>query len=155
MNRPQWQRGGALALAIACVCGTYYEGTQHAAYRDIVGGPWTICQGHTHGVKEGDTATDDQCHTYLQQDMGQAYAQVHKCITVPLTVSQEAAFTDAAYNLGPSVVCGSILQKLANSGDIMGACEQLMRWTHAGGKELPGLVKRREAERDLCLGGIQ
>lgn len=155
MTRPKWQTGSALALAVACACGTFYEGTRHAAYKDVAGGPWTICQGHTLGVKEGDTATDDQCRAYLQQDMGQANAQVHQCITASLTVSQEAAFTDAAYNLGPAVVCGSTLQKLANSGDIKGACEQLMRWTHAGGKELPGLVARREAERDLCLGGIR
>jgi lysozyme len=153
---PLWQKGAALIIAIASSIGIYYEGTRHAAYPDPAGaGPWTICEGHTQGVKPGDTATDAQCREYLQQDMGDAYATVTRCITAPLTVSQAAAFTDAAYNVGPAIVCGSTLQKLANSGDVRGACEQLLRWTHAGGKEMPGLVARRKAERDLCVGGIQ
>jgi lysozyme len=37
----------------------------------------------------------------------------------------------------------------------VGACNELPRWTLAGGKELPGLVKRRAAERDLCLQGLR
>ncbi|WP_417283029.1 glycoside hydrolase family protein [Comamonas sp.] len=38
----------------------------------------------------------------------------------------------------------------ANAGDIDGACAELIRWTYAGGKQLPGLVKPRAAERQLC-----
>jgi hypothetical protein len=33
-----------------------------------------------------------------------------------------------------------------------GACAELSRWTYAGGKQLPGLVRRRAAERQLCEG---
>jgi lysozyme len=38
-----------------------------------------------------------------------------------------------------------------NRGDIAGAAEAFMAWTKGGGRELPGLVKRRKAERALCL----
>jgi GH24 family phage-related lysozyme (muramidase) len=62
------------------------------------------------------------------------------------------AFTDATYNLGPSVVCGSDLQRLANAGDLPGACNQLPRWNKAGGKVVDGLTQRREMERRICLG---
>lgn len=153
--RAKWMgAGGAgVALAIAAAMGTYFEGTRHTAYPDV-GGVWTICQGHTRGVQRGDTATDADCLAYLQADMGTAYADVQRCITTPLTIAQQAAFTDAAYNLGASVVCGSTLQRLANAGDIRGACEQLTRWTKAAGRELPGLVARRQAERDLCMEGL-
>lgn len=156
-KNPSWATRGvaALAVAIAASLGSYYEGTRHAAYPDPAGGPWTICQGHTQGVKPGDTATDDECLAYLQQDMGTAYAAVGRCIKVTLTVAQAAAFTDAVYNLGPAVVCGSTLSKLANAGDIRGACEQLPLWDHAGGQVMPGLLARRQAERDLCIGGLQ
>jgi lysozyme len=39
----------------------------------------------------------------------------------------------------------------ANRGDWEGAAEAFMAWTKGGGKELPGLVKRRIAEKTLFL----
>jgi lysozyme len=38
-----------------------------------------------------------------------------------------------------------------NAGDYTGACNQLLRWNRAGGKEVRGLTRRRVAERELCL----
>lgn len=154
---PSWARSGAalaLVLAIAGSIGAHFEGQRLTAYADL-GGVWTLCDGHTKGVKPGDTATIEQCRAYLEQDMGEAYSAVNRCITADLTIAQAAAFTDAAFNLGPQVVCGSTLQRLANAGDIRGACEQLTRWTKAAGQELPGLVRRRQAERDLCVEGLK
>nr|DAO72834.1 MAG TPA: endolysin R21 like protein [Caudoviricetes sp.] len=40
-----------------------------------------------------------------------------------------------------------------NQGDSKGACEQLRRWTYAGGKQWKGLITRREIEREVCLWG--
>ncbi|MCW7199540.1 glycoside hydrolase family protein [Escherichia coli] len=40
-----------------------------------------------------------------------------------------------------------------NQGDIKGACDQLRRWTYAGGKQWKGLMTRREIEREVCLWG--
>lgn len=146
----------ALVLSLATALGGYYEGTRHVAYPDPSGnGVWTICQGHTQGVKPGERASDAQCAAYLSSDMQAAYADVQRCITYPIPVTVQAAFTDAAYNIGAHVVCGSTLQRLANDGDVRGACEQLTRWNKADGKVMPGLVNRRAAERDLCLNGLQ
>ncbi|WP_077870152.1 glycoside hydrolase family protein [Shigella sonnei] len=36
-----------------------------------------------------------------------------------------------------------------------GACDQLRRWTYAGGKQWKGLMTRREIEREVCLWGQQ
>ena len=49
-----------------------------------------------------------------------------------------------AFNIGEKKFCQSTLVKKANRGDMVGACAELSRWTQAGGKELPGLVARRE-----------
>lgn len=38
-----------------------------------------------------------------------------------------------------------------NRGEFAEAAEAFMAWTKAGGKELPGLVKRRKDERALYL----
>ena len=148
-----WLGVAATALAIACVFTVPHEGTVHTAYPDPAthGEPWTICQGHTQGVKKGDTATDEQCHSYLMQDMRAASSIVARCIHVPLNVNQAAAFYDSVFNVGPSVVCGSTLQYFANEGNITAACNQLPRWNKAAGRIWPGLTSRRMDARELCL----
>lgn len=155
-GRKKWIAGSfaALVIALASAIGGHYEGVRYQAYWDAYGQVWTICAGHTAGVKQGDTATPEQCRAWLQQDYRRAYDAVDRCITAPLTLGQAAAFVDAAYNIGPGVVCGSTLQKLANRGDVVGACEQLPLWDHAGGQRLRGLTLRRGDERDLCTGGV-
>jgi lysozyme len=150
-----WVVGGftALAIALASALTSHYEGVRYTAYQDT-GGVWTICYGHTHGVRQGDIATPAQCRAWLDADMPVAYAAVTRCITAALTVTQAAAFTDAAFNLGPKVVCGSTLQRLANSGHVVEACHQLPRWSWAAGKKLRGLALRRDDETDLCAQGL-
>lgn len=145
---------GGAALAAAAALGAHFEGQRTHAYKDIAGIP-TICDGHTHGVKMGDTATPAQCRAWLQQEMAGALHTVRRCIHKPMTMGQLAAFTDATYNAGPAIVCGSTLQRLANGGDMAGACRKLPRWVHAGHKVVPGLVKRRAAEMKVCLGEPQ
>lgn len=56
------------------------------------------------------------------------------------------AIGDFAYNLGVPRYRSSTLRRKINAGDWVAAKEQLMRWTKAGGRELPGLVRRRKAE---------
>ena len=76
-------------------------------------------------------------------------------VDVPLSTGQLAAFTSFTYNVGVSNFESSTLRRRLNAGDFQGACDELLRWryaTKAGVKvELPGLVRRREAERELCL----
>ena len=45
----------------------------------------------------------------------------------------------------------STLLKLVNQGDIVNASDQFLRWNRAAGHVLPGLTRRRQAERDLFL----
>ncbi|SZD50974.1 Lysozyme RrrD [Escherichia coli] len=47
----------------------------------------------------------------------------------------------------------STLLRKINRDDIKGACDQLRRWTYAGGKQWKGLMTRREIEREVCLWG--
>jgi lysozyme len=42
-----------------------------------------------------------------------------------------------------------------NRGELEEAAEQFMKWTKAGGRVLPGLVKRRQDERQLYLSGLR
>lgn len=58
------------------------------------------------------------------------------------------AMTDFAYNLGVARYRSSTLKRRVDECDWPQVKLELMKWTRGGGKELPGLVKRRKAE---CL----
>jgi lysozyme len=60
-----------------------------------------------------------------------------------------AAVIDFAYNLGVPRYRASTLRKRVEAEQWDEARQQLMRWTKAGGRELPGLVRRRKAEAAL------
>lgn len=155
MNRAQ--RVGA-AAGIAAALAIPAEGLRQVAYRDPVGIP-TICFGSTKGVRMGDTATVEQCRAMLTREMLEAVDQVDRC-QPGLPVEVLAAFADAAYNIGPAVACDTARSTAARrlaAGDWRGACAELPRWNKARVAgvmvELPGLTKRRAAEREVCLRG--
>ena len=140
---------GAAAAALAVSAVAFYEGTVQRTYRDPIG-IITACTGHTGPELEmGQTFTREQCDDMLAKDLLQ-HAAALDCIKTPLADGQKAAFLSFAFNVGNGAFCGSTLARKANAGDMRGACAELSRWTLAGGRELPGLVKRRAAERALC-----
>ncbi|MCY1458796.1 Lysozyme RrrD [compost metagenome] len=77
--------------------------------------------------------------------------EVERLVQVPLTGNQWDALVSFTYNLGAANLESSTLLRLLNAGDYVGAAGQFPRWNKAGGKVLPGLVRRREAERVLFL----
>ena len=79
-------------------------------------------------------------------------AGVNRYVQVPLTQGQFDALVSFAYNLGLSALKSSTLLRLLNLRDYAGAAAQFLRWNRAGGKVLPGLTRRREAERKLFVG---
>ncbi len=62
---------------------------------------------------------------------------------------QFCAIADFTYNLGAGRLQTSTLRRKLRALDWVGAQEQLKLWVRGGGKVLPGLVKRREAEAKL------
>lgn len=59
------------------------------------------------------------------------------------------AMTDFAYNLGVARYRSSTLRRRVDAQDWQAAKEELMKWVRGGGKVLPGLVRRRQAEAAL------
>ena len=142
---------GTLATAASLVA--YFEGYKPDAYVDPVGIP-TICYGHTATVKMGQTKTQAECDELLKGDLGAAMDAVNKALP-DAPEPTKAAFASFTYNVGVGAFRRSTLLRKAKAGDLYGACHELLRWTYAGGKELKGLVLRREAERELCLSGVR
>lgn len=129
-----------------------YEGVRLKAYDDGVG-VWTIGVGHIKGVKPGDSITMDQVDEYLREDLQEAEAAVNSSVKVPLNQGQFDALVSFVFNLGAGAFRGSTLLKKLNAKDYDGAADEILRWNRAGGRVLPGLVKRRISERIMFLEG--
>jgi len=73
---------------------------------------------------------------------------------VPGVVGRQGSFdalVSISFNFGLGNLQRSTIRMKANRGDWQGAAEAFRAWTKGGGKVLPGLVKRREAEIALFL----
>jgi lysozyme len=125
------------------------EGLRLTAYQDSVG-VWTIGYGHTGSdVRPGLTITQEQASALLQQDVAGAVAAVNRLVTVTLTQNQFDALVDFTFNEGQGNLASSTLLRELNAGNTAGAAAQFLVWVYAGGVQLPGLVKRRQAEAAL------
>ena len=128
-----------------------FEGCRLEAYR-CSAGVLTIGYGHTAGVKEGDTlASKEEAKALLRKDLAKYGGYVNACaknkiISFALTQNQFDALTSFCYNCG-----NGNLQKLVAGRDAAAIAEKLLAYNKAGGKVLPGLTRRREAERALFL----
>jgi lysozyme len=65
--------------------------------------------------------------------------------------SQFDALVSFSFNVGLGNLQRSSIRMRYNRGDIEGAAEAFLMWTKAGGRVLPGLVKRRNDEKALFL----
>lgn len=130
------------------------EGLVNKTYIDPIG-ILTSCRGHVGPeLKLGQTFTLDQCDKTFAEDLKQHDKQMMSYVYVPLTNFQHAAILSFTYNVGVGSFKSSTLLKKLNAKDYTGACNELSRWTKAGGKVMKGLVTRREAERQICLGNL-
>jgi lysozyme len=149
------KKNAAMAAACVALVGGF-EGLRTYAYRDPVGIP-TICFGETRGVQMGDTATVAECKAMLADRLVEFETGMRKCLAAPDRVPDPSytAFLSFTYNVGTGAFCKSTLRRKVDAGDLRGGCDELLKWDKAAGIRLPGLTKRRQAERILCLKGVR
>lgn len=130
-----------------------FEGCELTAYPDpgTGGDPWTIGFGHTGGVEPGQTISQEQADDFLEQDLLHFEKGVNGLVNRNLTSNQFSALVSFAYNVGLGALAESTLMRLVNQGDFTDAAEQFGEWVNGGNGPLPGLVRRRAAERALFL----
>lgn len=127
-----------------------FEGLRLQAYQDSVG-VWTIGYGTTRGVKAGMAITKEQAERMLMDDVQRFEPEIERLVTLPLSQNQWDALISFTYNLGAANLESSTLLRKLNAGDYTGAAEQFPCWNKAGGRVLPGLVRRRAAEQALFM----
>lgn len=142
---------GAACAASLLTCVPKFEATILRGYKDPIG-IVTACTGHTKTAILGRAYTPAECDKLLMDDLIDHAKGVKACVQQPLTSYQLAASVSFAFNVGVDKFCGSTMARKFNEGDMAGACAELSKWTHAGGRELKGLVNRRKIERDMCEG---
>lgn len=140
-------------LAIACDVIARFEGCELHAYL-CPAGVWTIGYGTTRIDDKPVTRltppiTKDKAKQLLRADAYKFYLDILKAVEKELTANQYAALVSFVYNIGSGAFRRSTLLKKLNKGDISGASAQFPRWVKSQGKTLDGLVRRREAEREL------
>ena len=110
-------------------------------------GFWTIGYGHL-CKPDHPPITETEAEVYLARDLQSALAATLRYCPVLATEpgSRLAAIVDFTFNLGAGRLQTSTLRRRINQRDWTAACQELRRWVYGGGKVLPGLVTRREAE---------
>lgn len=149
------KKSGALMAAAIALVGAW-EGMRTVAYKDIVGVP-TVCFGETRGVKMGDRYTAEECKVMLGDGLADFETGIRKCLARPDDIPEKSyvAMLSLSYNIGAGAFCKSTVVRLANMGDIRGACEAIPKFNKAGGRVIKGLVNRRAEERKICLEGLK
>lgn len=127
-----------------------FEGRRLAAYRDSVG-ILTIGYGHTGpDVEEGMIITQAESDSFLLEDVQHAEKCVNRFVSgLQITQGQFDALVSFAFNLGCDALRRSTLLVCLLDGRDEDAAREFARWNRAGGKILPGLTRRREAEAAL------
>ena len=115
-------------------------------------GFWTIGYGHLCDAKH-QPITVEEGEAYLAADMADALRATLRYCPVLATESDGrlAAIVDFTFNLGAGRLQASTLRRRVNQLDWAGAAHELRRWIYGGGRVLPGLVVRREAEASFLL----
>ena len=124
-----------------------FEGCKLVAYL-CPAGVWTIGWGATgRGIVRGTRWSQEEADSRMYSDASRFWLVALKASpSLALHPEVHEAIADFCFNLGGSKYRASTLKKRIDAGDFEGACEELMRWVHGGGRRLPGLVRRRAAE---------
>ncbi len=116
------------------------------------GGYWTIGYGRLCGP-DHPPITEGEAEIYLARDLATALNATLRYCPVLATQSDGrlAAIVDFTFNLGAGRLQASTLRRRINQRDWSSAAHELRRWVYGGGKVLPGLVIRREAELAMWM----
>jgi len=122
-----------------------FEGRRLSAYQDS-NGIWTIGDGHTANVKQGDTCTPEQADAWLLEDIQWAANVVNTVVTYPINQNEFNALVDFVFNCGSGHFQHSSLFRDLNAGNIAQCAADMEKWDYAGGQVCAGLLRRRVAE---------
>lgn len=131
-----------------------FEELRLVAYK-CPAGVLTIGYGHTGAdVHEGQVISQETANLRLISDADDAEGAVERLVKVPLQQHEYDALVSFVFNVGVGNFASSTLLKLLNVGNRGAAASELPRWNKSNKKVLPGLTRRRLAEKAMFLDGV-
>ena len=128
-----------------------FEGFKPKAYI-CPAGVLTIGYGTTGSrVKPGLKIDKPTAVQWLKEDVDKFEKAVEDLVEIELNSNEFSALVSFTYNCGEGALASSTLLRKLNQGDKTGAAKEFDRWVKGGGRSLPGLVRRRNAEEALFL----
>ena len=125
-----------------------FEGCKLTAYK-CPAGIWTIGYGHTRNVHKGEVITQQQADELLKQDL-LVYEAGINVMKLNINQNQYDSLVSFAFNLGLGALQKStLLKRIKVNPNDPKIKDEFLRWSYAGGKQLKGLLLRRQAECDL------
>ena len=129
-----------------------FEGFSRVVYLDSAGLP-TIGYGHLivppqhHLLQNG--VTEAEAEILLKQDAFTAERAVSRLINSVINNNQFDALVSFTFNLGAGALQRSTLRHKVNRGEHEQVPAEFMRWVYAGGRKIPGLLRRRLMEAEV------
>ena len=135
-----------------------FEGFEEQAYIDTDGTPvigYGLSKIAGKPVQIGDRISSTEADAALKRQLQEIQQQLKSSIKVELSEKQLSALSSLSFNVGVDFIKQSTLVQKLNAGDYNGAADEFLRWDKANvsGRlvQLPGLTRRRQAERQLFL----
>ena len=133
-----------------------FEGFSSDPYK-CVAGIWTIGFGSIYGedikrvTPDHPSVTESKATELLKRDLGAIEYKVSRLVKVPISSNQFSAICSFVYNVGSGAFQRSTARMKLNREDYQGCADEFLKWKYANKKVIPGLLRRRYAERDLFL----
>jgi lysozyme len=124
-----------------------FEGCKLEAYQDS-DGVWTIGFGHTEGVREGQTCTQEQADAWLNSDIAIRGELPIRQMNLFLDDNKYSALVSLIFNCGPAPLHGHLGTYLLTH-NYFAASAEFPKWDHIGGVVSQGLLRRRLAEQTM------
>ncbi|MEO1692514.1 MAG: lysozyme [Cyanobacteria bacterium J06631_6] len=135
-----------------------FEGFKDYAYIDTDGTPvigYGLSRINGVPVQVGDRITPSEADSALDAHLQEIQQELAKVVKVELTEQQLSALASISFNVGVGAIKSSTLLRKINAQDYAGAANEFLRWDKANMRgrlvQLPGLSRRRAAERSLFL----
>jgi len=135
-----------------------FEGFESQAYIDTDGTPvigYGLSKINGKPVQMGDLISAKKADLVLNNQLQVIQTALDKAISVDLSDRQLSAIASLSFNVGVDFIGESTLVRKLNAGDYDGAANEFLRWDKADVRgqlvQMPGLTRRRQAERELFL----
>ena len=143
-----------------CPAHIWTIGYGHVLYQDQIRLPVVRKEGYTEMLRNEYPLRQEDSRVWTKEEIEKLFADDVASFErgvlrlAPTLLGRQGAFdacVSFAFNAGLGNFQRSTIRMKINRGEWEAAAEAFMQWTKGGGKELPGLVKRRKAEIALFL----